>query len=166
MNNNCFVVIVLFIFLSCNKNQKNELSNDSLEIRDTITDIKIQNNKVAGCYNYSNDSSSIEMEIKNEGDWLTGKLNYSYFEKDSNKGTFKGKISNDILIADYTFMSEGINSTRQIAFLIRDNQLIEGFGDIVTNSNVVTFKNVENLNFSSNIALDKVMCISEKENLN
>jgi hypothetical protein len=39
---------------------------------------------------------------------VVGNLCYRFFEKDKNDGTVIGKLQGDTLIADYTFMSEGV----------------------------------------------------------
>jgi hypothetical protein len=52
-------------------------------------------------------------------------------------------------VADYTFMSEGIQSTRQVAFKKDGNSFIEGYGD---------FKNVDSLNFNTSMKLVEIAC--------
>jgi hypothetical protein len=53
---------------------------------------------------------------------------FKFYEKDSNKGVIDGKLNGDTLLADYKFMSEGIQSTRQVIFLIKDSNATEGYG--------------------------------------
>lgn len=67
---------------------------------------------------------------------ITGTLVYSLKEK--NKETIQGNMKGDILVSDYTFMSEVIQSTRQFAIKKEANQFEEGYGD---------FKNLNSLNF-------------------
>ena len=61
---------------------------------------------------------------------VTGTLSYKFYQKDSNKGEFEGTLKGDTLLADYTFMSEGTQSVRQVVFLIKGETAIEGYGDI------------------------------------
>jgi hypothetical protein len=64
----------------------------------------------------------------------------------------------DTLIADYKFMAEGIESTRQIAFLIKDNMAVEGYADVEDKDGKTIFKNRADLKFEQGISLKKVEC--------
>jgi len=162
MNKIFYFCIFCFFFISCKKNAIVPSFNESSETENKLENFETKNEKISGCYLFSKDSSIVEMEIINEGEQFSGKLRYALFEKDANQGTFKGSISNDILIANYTFMSEGIESTRQIAFLIKNSKLIEGFGEVETNDKVTTFKNKDSLNFSADLVLEKTDCSTLK----
>jgi len=145
--------------LGCKKNENVIPSNDISEIQENLNNVGKHNIDISGCYIYSQDSSYIEMEIIHEGEQILGTLKYKLFEKDANLGTIAGKISDSILIADYKFTSEGTQSTRQIAFLIKNNQLIEGYGEVEVNGKIATFKNIEDLDFSSSkVILKKHDC--------
>ena len=74
---------------------------------------------------------------------VTGKLNYMFQEKDSNMGEIKGKLSNDTLLVDYTFQSEGKMSVREMTFIVRNSQIVEGVGEYVyrKSDNKMVFKN-------------------------
>ncbi|MBK6634882.1 MAG: hypothetical protein IPH68_02200 [Chitinophagaceae bacterium] len=58
-------------------------------------------------------------------------------------------MSGNILVADYTFMSEGIQSIRQVAFKMEGNSFVEGYGD---------FKNIDSLDFNTSVKLAEVLC--------
>jgi hypothetical protein len=81
------------------------------------------------------------------------------YEKDSNKGKLEGKLYGDTLVADYKFMSEGIESVRQVAFLIKDSVAIEGYGDIEQKDGKTVFKNLKSLDFTHGLPLAKVDCM-------
>ena len=53
----------------------------------------------------------------------------------------------DTLRALYTFMSEGVESTRQVIFLKQDSLLIEGIGDLKEENGRVVFDNVNSVEF-------------------
>ncbi len=57
-----------------------------------------------------------------------GKLDIKNFEKDSSTGTLKGTYINGILLADYTFMSEGVSSLGQVVFKKIGNDFVRGYG--------------------------------------
>ena len=40
-------------------------------------------------------------------------------------------MSDNMIVANYTFQSEGMMSVREVAFSIRNDSLFEGYGEIV-----------------------------------
>ena len=101
---------------------------------------------------YDADGSKVQLEMTNVDNEVSGILVYELKEKDRNKGTIKGTMNGDTLIANYTFQSEGTESIRQVAFLMKDKQLIEGYGESVTEGTISKFKNVNTLSFTSDNA--------------
>ena len=89
---------------------------------------------------------------------VNGKLSYNLTGKDKNEGTLVGNMKGDTLVADYTFMSEGVSSVREVVFLQKDGTLIEGYGDVVDANNKVSFKDKKKLKFETKNALTKVDC--------
>ena len=85
-----------------------------------------------------------------------GNLNYAFKEKDANTGTFSGVLKDSVLIGNYSFMSEGMVSSREVAFLVKENQLIEGFGEL--DETGTGFKDKDNISFSSSMPLTKTEC--------
>ena len=108
------------------------------------------------CYLADLEGNTIEMEIQYNPENITGTLTYAFVGKDLNTGTFKGKLENNVLIADYTFQSEGRTNTRQVAFKLIDDQFVEGYGDVIKNG--TRFKDPSKLEFNSNMPLKKVAC--------
>lgn len=140
----CFAVIVLMI--SCTD------AKEKAKIVEQDDDVK--------CYRYTKDKDTINLKIRLDGDSITGSLVYNLHEKDSNKGTVVGRKSGDFIIADYTFMSEGVSSVRQVAFKKEDDAYVEGFGDVsVDNENkTATFKNLDSLTYTNGLKLKEVNC--------
>jgi len=89
---------------------------------------------------------------------VTGVLSYKFHEKDNNKGEIDGKLSGDTLVADYRFMSEGKQSTRQVIFLIKDSVATEGYGNMEEKDGKMTFKDVRNVSFGKGLILKKIPC--------
>lgn len=89
---------------------------------------------------------------------VNGKLSYNLTGKDKNEGTLIGNMKGDTLVADYTFVSEGVSSVREVVFLQKDGTLIEGYGDVVDANNKVTFKDKKKLKFDAKNTLTKVDC--------
>ena len=150
-------LFMVFIFTACNSNKNAVVeTKDSIPVNKIVPASPQLNEKQ--CYaNYSK-KDSIKLELTTNENTITGTLQIKLFEKDENKGTFKGIIKGDTLVADYVFMSEGIMSTRQIAFIKRNNNLIEGYGDVEEKDGKILFKNASKLNFNNSTPLVKVIC--------
>lgn len=80
----------------------------------------------ADCYLYTSGKDTVALQLRRNGDSASGHLIYNFYEKDRNTGTISGTIHGDTLIADYTFMSEGVQSKRAAVFLKNGHQLTEG----------------------------------------
>ena len=111
------------------------------------------------CYAYDLRGSKIELQLHyiSDSDSITGTLNFAFAEKDSNKGTIKGKVTDENLIADYTFQSEGMQSVRQVAFKLKDNKATLGYGEMTSDG--THFKNVTTVKFDSGVSLTKEDCV-------
>lgn len=151
------LVLLTFAFVtvvSCKNNTKTE--NQSVTEKNTGRETSQKSTLEIGCYDYKSDGNIITMEITEVNENVKGDLNISYSEKDANQGEFVGTLNGDKLIGTYTFNSEGIKSSREIAFLVKDNQLIEGFGDL--NDDGTKFKDVNTIKYTSTMPLTKVDC--------
>jgi hypothetical protein len=89
---------------------------------------------------------------------VNGKLSYNLYGKDKNEGTLIGNMKGDTLIADYTFLSEGISSIREVAFLQKDGTFIEGYGPTTEANGKVSFTDKKTLKFDAKNTLLKVDC--------
>lgn len=138
---------------SCKNNKE---SKGSAEGTNPIVAEKPASLLQTGCYAYNADNNAINFEITGVGDEFTGTLTYTLDEKDTNKGTFKGQLSDDKLFGIYTFMSEGVESTREVAFMLKDNQLIEGYGELNESGNA--FKDKNSISYTSTMPLTKTDC--------
>lgn len=101
------------------------------------------------CYRYATVNDTIELKIIQKGDSVTGTLVYMLKEKDKNRGTIQGIMKDGILMADYTFQSEGVQSIRQVVFKKEGNSFVEGYGD---------FNKLESLAYNTSMQLVNVTC--------
>jgi hypothetical protein len=138
-----FFLTPLF-FLSCNNPDKNNTG--------------LNNGQPINCYKYASETDTIELKLIHVGEAITGTLVYKLREKDKNVGTIQGKMINDILVADYTFQSEGVRSVRQVSFKKFENGFIEGFGDITTTGDSARFTNIDSLGFNDKFKLAEIKC--------
>jgi hypothetical protein len=131
-------------------------NNESTEHTATEPTIAVQ--EINACYTSSNKKDSILLQLNILGTRVKGEMSYHIFEKDRNQGTLRGKMMGDTIIADYSFLSEGKQSIRQVAFLRKGNALSEGYGEMINNNNIMTFSNTAALDFSKGAQLQKTNC--------
>jgi hypothetical protein len=154
------VIVLGFVFLSVLVSCKKEIEKEVETIPDASEKIVVEETVSDECYSASIKKDTILMNLTIKGNEVTnGKLSYKFYEKDKNEGTLVGELKGDTLIADYTFMSEGVSSVRQVAFLKKGNTYVEGYGDVVDdNKGKVTFKDITQLKFEGKTVLSKVDC--------
>lgn len=144
------IILIAFLFIAgCNSNQDNSKVAEKVVDDSTKESTKSTNTSpdLNGCFVsvIKRDTANLKLNINN-GE-VSGSLVYDRFEKDGNIGTIKGKMQDSIIIADYTFQSEGMTSVREVVFKIQDEKLIEGYGDIVMKGDTARFKNITQLKF-------------------
>jgi len=150
------IIVIISVFISCKKET-------------TLPPPKIEPNppkeaelvEPAGdqCYTSRLNGNIVAISFNvNSHQEVNGKLSYNITGKDKNEGTIVGNMKGDTLIADYTFMSEGVSSVREVVFLQKDGTLIEGYGDVVDANNKVTFKDKKKLKFDAKNTLTKSDC--------
>jgi hypothetical protein len=133
-----FLLFVLFCLIACKKSPKAETIAKSEEEKPVV---------VGDCYMSVSGQDSILMQFVIENTSVAGQLHYRLTEKDKSGGALFGEMRGDTLIADYKFISEGIEAEREVAFLRRGNEFVEGFGDSEDKEGRVVFKNVSALRF-------------------
>ena len=149
--------LITSIILSCNNND-----SQSSGINKTADTSKSETAKAilpnVFCYSTVGSKDTVFLKTEISANVVQGSLLYKLFEKDINKGTIEGLMTGDTLLADYTFMSEGKPSVRQVAFVIKDGLATEGYGDMEEKDGKLIFKNVHSLDFTHGIRLQKVGC--------
>lgn len=148
------LTFVSFALFSC-KN-KEEKTNGVITEEVVVEDVATAPTLESGCYTYNENGSMVNMEITKADNPVEGNLTYALAEKDKNTGTFKGEFNDGKLVGDYNYQSEGKESTRQVAFMLKDNQLVEGYGDL--NEDGTMFTDVNSINYSSTMPLTKTDC--------
>lgn len=102
---------------------KSQLTNQGTPI--------ITENSIKGCYiaHLAKDVYTLSV-LSQDGESFYGKLSFKNFEKDSSSGTYVGTYKNGILLGDYSFNSEGMDSVMQVIFKKSGNSFIRGYGDL------------------------------------
>ena len=149
------LTFALITIVACKNNTKTD-NQTLIEEEKEIIETTLKPTLETGCYEYKGDGNNIQMEITEVGDNVKANLNIAYAEKDVNQGKFVSTLNGDKLIGTYTFNSEGTESSREMAFLVKDDQLIEGYGDL--NEDGTKFKDVNTVKYTSTMPLTKVDC--------
>jgi len=149
--------IILFTALagliSACQNKTAEQTADSLATSpDTV------NKDSKACYVYIKNRDTVSLSYTLAGNAIAGQLSYNLFEKDKNSGTIAGVIKGDTILADYTALGEGTTSVRQVAFLKKGDQLLEGYGDSEDKGGKTVFKDLHALKFGGSIDLSATDC--------
>ena len=145
----CFGAIVLLT--ACTKKTQKIESNDPV----TSTVTNSTQTDFSGLYNYQQNGDTITLQVTVDGTKANGNLMYALNEKDRNSGSFVGEIKDGVLLANYTFSSEGILSERQIAFKLTDTSAIEGYGEVEEINGKMVFKDPTNLEYDKGLVLTK-----------
>jgi hypothetical protein len=144
-------VFCLFIcVVACN--------NQTQETQQTQENTQPQAASAINCYRSINNNDTVSLTTKDSFGTITGTLVYALSEKDKNTGTIQGNLKDSLLVADYTFMSEGTTSVRQVAFKKTANGFIEGYGDMEDKDGKMIFKNTDSLTFSNTSLLTGIDC--------
>lgn len=152
MNKLTVTILILLFLNSCNSNNNGQKQR-AAESPEAPT------NQMT-CFAFNNGEDSIMMSLERKGNQVHGNLSFNYYEKDSNRGTFLGNINGDTLWANYSFLSEGIVSNREVVFLRKEDDLIQGYGEVTEREGNLVFTNRNDIRFDNNFILSKVACKS------
>jgi hypothetical protein len=145
------LLAILIIAASCDLTKK-DTEKDSLPKPGSSSTSLIH------CYSFANENDTITLKLIHVGKSITGGLVYKLKEKDKNEGTIQGFMRDNLLVADYTFISEGMQSVRQVVFKQEENDLIEGYGDVIVTDGKAQFKSIDSLNFNESMKLKERPC--------
>lgn len=151
---------LLVCCIACNQPATNNENNaDTSVVKVDDSHISTTPIPLDGCYSMTvnNDTATLRLNVIDS--MVTGQLSYHWKEKDHNDGTLKGVVRDSLIIADYTFRSEGMLSVRQVVFKMNGTSLTEGYGDLNTSSDTVRFKNIASLNYLYDRPFLKKPCI-------
>jgi hypothetical protein len=155
-----YFLICCAVFVACNNSNTTTTSTDSTstapsEIVQTDTAAAIE---TPSCYAHQTSNNIVLLKLNMVRPSVTGRLTYDIMGKDKNEGTISGTMRGDTLYADYTFMSEGKRSVRQVAFLRQGDAFIEGYADIEQRGDTMLFSKTDTLNFNGTMILKQIPC--------
>ena len=107
-----------------------------------------QASSVKGCYVATIGKDIYTLKITSQqGEKFEGSLSFKNFQKDSSSGTYSGTYKDGILLGDYSFQSEGMNSVMQVIFKKSGEDFIRGYGTL--NSEGTRFADLNNITYDS-----------------
>lgn len=161
----CLLAILILTCFACGNNttgqdQKDSRKEDAVHAgADAVTGFaKGDPFVLSGCYTMTQKQDTALLSLRVEDTLVSGDLSYQWHARDANKGTLKGVLRDSLILADYTFESEGLTSVREVIFKIKDSTLIQAFGELVPNAKKVTFRDPNNLQYLERTPFIKTAC--------
>lgn len=150
MKNFILSAFMVFTALSCEK-KTTETVDVQTANADSVTipesNEPIESSTLQTCYMEATGKDTLFITLDDNLGTITGKMRYKNFEKDSSFGDVMGTQNGDTLKLNYTFESEGTTSDREIYFLKKDGNLIEGIGEHKTEGNRDFYANTGQLKY-------------------
>ncbi|MCC6410285.1 MAG: hypothetical protein IT270_01425 [Saprospiraceae bacterium] len=110
------------------------------------------------CYLYTTNGDTFSLKLTIADAKVMGTLNYNFAQKDDNTGFLEGSNVNKVIVADYTFTSEGQKSVREVAFQRVGNDYVEGFGEMTELNGKMVFKDRNAIKFEEKMVYKSVSC--------
>ncbi len=156
------LAVIFFIVTGCNNKPATTDISAEMDTMINMTDTSkmIDVKKYEGCLAYTKNNDTVFLSLAIKNGRVSGRLVYNLYEKDKNTGGINGAMHGDTLLADYSFLSEGSRSVRQVIFLKKGNILQEGIGGMKEQGSRLVFTNTAEVSFNDNIFLEPVDCNS------
>ena len=154
------VLLICCIFLlSCNNDSETttivtENNAGENSVQESTTAI----NKVDGCYMRILKRDTMLLHLQQNGNTVSGKMNFDNYEKDGSAGTVSGILENDIVKLWYNFQSEGMNSVMELYFKVSDSTMIQGVGPMDNKADTAYFTDHSKIDFAKAQSLNKIDC--------
>ncbi|WP_293888307.1 MULTISPECIES: hypothetical protein [unclassified Sphingobacterium] len=153
-----FGFILLLCSTACHQEKKNQESSTKRDT--TVYDARPLEGSIPSTgkstYQYLKNGDTISLAVVIDGEKVHGDLSYAWKEKDRNTGHIEGELKGDLLLANYTFSSEGQESVRQVAFKLSKEHALEGYGAMEEKAGKMSFVDVNKLAFDEKFPLRNV----------
>ena len=166
MKNFFLSAFIVLSAVSCEK-KSNETVNTEATADSTVvvpeSNEPLESSTLQTCYMEVAGKDTLFVSLDDNLGTITGKMRYKNFEKDSSIGDLIGTQNGDTLMLNYTFEAEGTTSEREIYFLRKDGNLIEGIGEHKTESNKDFYANPAQLKYEGH-RLKSIDCTNFEKN--
>jgi hypothetical protein len=142
--------LATFTFYSCGNQNKTTNNQDS-----TTTEVNTNN---LNCYMAVNEADTAYLKINQKGKNVTGELNFDFDKKQSSSGQISGEFIGDTLYVDYSYMLNGVAYKNPQVFLRKDNQFLQGSGELEVYVGRTYFKKSVPINFNNGFVFELGTC--------
>ena len=166
MKNLILSALIILTAASCEKKSTETVDTQTVT-PDSITvpesNEPVESSTLQSCYMEVTGKDTLFVSLDDNLGTITGKMRYKNFEKDSSFGDVMGTQNGDTIKLNYTFEAEGTTSDREIYFLRKDGNLIEGIGEHKTEGNRDFYANPAQLKYEGH-TLKSVDCTDFEKN--
>jgi len=114
---------------------------------------------LSGCYRYIRNRDTIKLKLAVKDIIVNGELAYDNYQIDGSAGTIQGIIRNNQVIVYYNFASEGMQSVREVVFLIRGKKLVQAdTQDMSFRNDTAIYKDHQQINFDTSRIFSPINC--------
>lgn len=110
------------------------------------------------CYRYAMNGDTFSLKLTIAEAKVRGTLSFNFAQKDDKTGMLEGSNINQVIVADYTFVSEGQKSVREVAFQRVGNTYVEGFGEMGELNGKMVFKDRNAIKFDGSVVYQPIPC--------
>ena len=166
MKNLILSALMILTAVSCEK-KTTETVDMQTTTPDSITvpesNEPVESSTLQTCYMEVNGQDTLFVSLDDNLGTITGKMRYKNFEKDSSFGDVMGTQNGDTIKLNYTFEAEGTTSDREIYFLRKDGNLIEGIGEHIAEGSRDFYANPAQLKYEGH-TLKSIDCTNFEKN--
>jgi hypothetical protein len=140
--------------------------NNSSDVQDDSTNTdtirKIKHTAAApldysGCYRQIIGRDTILLQLVQDNDRFTGKMEFDNYEKDASHGLVKGHLENGNIVLWYDFTSEGMQSVMEVILKPVSSHMIRAVSSITNRADTVLLQH-DKLNFDLSNSLIRFDC--------
>ena len=166
MKNLILSALMILTAVSCEK-KTTETVDMQTTTPDSITvpesNEPVESSTLQTCYMEVTGKDTLFISLDDNLGTITGKMRYKNFEKDSSFGDVMGTQNGDTIKLNYTFEAEGTTSDREIYFLRKDGNLIEGIGEHIAEGSRDFYANPAQLKYEGH-TLKSIDCTDFDKN--
>lgn len=102
---------------------------------------------IVGCYRAGTDKDVFTLHVTSlTGTSASGTLEFKNYQKDSSSGVFQGTYDSGVLLGNYSFRSEGMDSVMQVIFKRTGDNFVRGYGSL--DSTGTKFSNLDTVTYN------------------
>lgn len=169
----CFIPVLLLL-CACNNENAHTVADSAAAVPSTVdtlqssadtnrasTDVmspQSGGDTTTACFYLDKGQEHKRVYMMRTGDNVMGDYQIDWDEKDGAKGSFFGKFSGDTIWAVYHSIIEGIKMQQEIVFIVKDDKLMVGEGELNSDVTPEAFVNKKKITFDKQRALTKGSC--------